>query len=233
MVVGREVRSDGVWDQVRAFGFCAQHLLRLFTGRNVEWNLLCWCSKTAGCTGSPNKNGIKSLCVSVCVCGIAAHRMAKRIMYSFPGFSNLSLNQCPDLLQAHFTNHCHGSELSSYETFATMRPGPDSLTPLSHGKWCRSSQLDHFPTKLTFNSLISDALLPHWTLWLGDYAWKCCVLRWQGVNNALALSQFRNDFQSSCRMLSFTVSCQPHPSTHEKLLSHSPYLTEYSGVNRS
>lgn len=50
--------------EVCALGFCAQHLLRLFTGRIVKWNLLCWCSKTAGFTGTPNKNGIKfKLCV--------------------------------------------------------------------------------------------------------------------------------------------------------------------------
>lgn len=119
---------------VRVLGFCMLHLLRLFTGRNVEWNLLCWCSKTAGHSGTPNKNCSKSQ--HLCVCGIAAHRKPKRLMCSLPSFSKLRLNRCPDLLQAHFPDHCHGSEPCSEETFATMRSGPDELTPLSHGKWC-------------------------------------------------------------------------------------------------
>lgn len=200
---------------VRALGFCTQHLLRLFTGRNVEWNLLCWCSKTAGSSGPPNKNCSKSQCLCVCVsvCAIAAHRIPKRLMCSLPGFSNLRLNQCPDLLRAHFTDHCHGSEPCTKETFATMRPGPDALTPLSHGKWCTMHIEPTWSLSHKAEVQQDDLKCPllHWTLWLGDYAWKCCVLCWQGVNNALALSRSCNGFQSSCRMLSFTVPCQPHP----------------------
>lgn len=48
----------------RALGFSTQHLLSLFTGRNVEWNLLHWCFKTAGFAGPPNKNAVN---LSVCV----------------------------------------------------------------------------------------------------------------------------------------------------------------------
>lgn len=76
-VPGRDVLSDGCETkaEVCILESSVQHLLRLFTGRNVEWNLLCRCSKTAGFTGPPYKNGSKSLCLfELYTCGIMARR---------------------------------------------------------------------------------------------------------------------------------------------------------------